>query len=58
VTARRSNETSLDRLRALRFEVFEAAHILRMSRARLYNRIHEGSICRKKTVRANLQQMR
>jgi hypothetical protein len=31
-------------LPALRFEVIEAAQILRMSRAQLYNRIHEGSI--------------
>jgi hypothetical protein len=31
-------------LPALRFEVYEAALILRMSRAQLYNRIHEGSI--------------
>jgi hypothetical protein len=31
-------------LPALRFEVFEAAHILRMSRAQLYNRIQEGCI--------------
>ena len=31
-------------LPALRFEVPEAAQILRMSRAQLYNRIHEGSI--------------
>lgn len=29
-------------LPALRFEVFEAAQILRMSRAQLYNRIHDG----------------
>jgi excisionase family DNA binding protein len=31
-------------LPTLRFEVPEAAQILRMSRAQLYNRIHEGSI--------------
>ena len=31
-------------LPSLRFEVPEAAQILRMSRAQLYNRIHEGSI--------------
>jgi Helix-turn-helix domain len=31
-------------LPALRFEVYEAARILRMSRAQLYNRIHEGCI--------------
>ncbi len=28
----------------LRFEVVEAARILRMSRAQLYNRVQEGSI--------------
>jgi hypothetical protein len=28
----------------LRFEIFEAARILRMSRAQLYNRIQQGSI--------------
>ena len=28
----------------LRFEVNEAAQILRMSRAQLYNRIHDGSL--------------
>ena len=28
----------------LRFEVREAAQILRMSRAQLYNRIHDGSL--------------
>jgi excisionase family DNA binding protein len=31
-------------LPALRFEVIEAAQILRMSRAQLYNRIQDGSI--------------
>jgi excisionase family DNA binding protein len=31
-------------LPALRFEVIEAAQILRMSRAQLYNRIHDGSL--------------
>ena len=31
-------------LPALRFEILEAAQILRMSRAQLYNRIHEGTI--------------
>jgi excisionase family DNA binding protein len=35
-------------LPALRFEMYEAARILRMSRAQLYNRIHEGSIKRQK----------
>ena len=33
-----------DSLPALRFEIPEAARILRMSRAQLYNRICEGSI--------------
>ena len=37
-------EVSQYPLPSLRFEVFEAAQILRMSRAQLYNRIHEGSI--------------
>jgi excisionase family DNA binding protein len=37
-------ESALSTLPSLRFEVFEAARILRMSRAQLYNRIHEGSI--------------
>jgi len=31
-------------LPALRFEVFEAARILRMSRAQVYHRINEGSL--------------
>jgi hypothetical protein len=31
-------------LPALRFEVCEAAQILRMSRAQLYNRIHDGTL--------------
>ena len=31
-------------LPSLRFEVTEAAQILRMSRAQLYNRINEGSL--------------
>lgn len=31
-------------LPALRFEVPEAARILRMSRAQLYNRIHDGAL--------------
>ena len=31
-------------LPSLRFEVPEAAQILRMSRAQLYNRIHDGSL--------------
>jgi hypothetical protein len=33
-----------DPLPALRFEISEAALILRMSRAQLYIRIHEGAI--------------
>jgi excisionase family DNA binding protein len=31
-------------LPALRFDIAEATQILRMSRAQLYNRIHEGSL--------------
>jgi len=31
-------------LPALRFEISEAAQILRMSRAQLYNRINDGAI--------------
>jgi excisionase family DNA binding protein len=37
-------ETALPALPSLRFEVSEAAQILRMSRAQLYNRIHDGSL--------------
>ena len=37
-------ESQVTALPSLRFEVSEAAHILRMSRAQLYNRIHEGSL--------------
>ena len=37
-------ESPLNALPPLRFEVIEAARILRMSRAQLYNRIQEGSI--------------
>ena len=32
----------------LRFEIAEAARILRMSRAQLYNRIQQGTICPQK----------
>lgn len=35
-------------LPSLRFEISEAARILRISRAQLYNRIHEGSLKRQK----------
>lgn len=31
-------------LPALRFDITEAAQILRMSRAQLYNRIHDGTL--------------
>lgn len=31
-------------LPSLRFEITEAAQILRMSRAQLYNRIHDGAL--------------
>ena len=37
-------ETIGPSLPSLRFEVPEAAQILRMSRAQLYNRIHDGSL--------------
>jgi len=37
-------ETVAAALPSLRFEVSEAAEILRMSRAQLYNRIHDGSL--------------
>jgi hypothetical protein len=41
----RSNEESQQGvLLELRFEVSEAARILRMSRAQLYNRIHDGAL--------------
>jgi hypothetical protein len=36
--------SAVSALPALRFEISEAAHILRMSRAQLYNRIGEGAI--------------
>ena len=39
-----STETVSRPLPALRFDVAEAAQILRMSRAQLYNRICEGTI--------------
>ncbi len=35
-------------LPALRFEIQEAAQILRISRAQLYNRIHDGTLKRQK----------
>jgi hypothetical protein len=41
-------ETAGPALPSLRFEVSEAAQILRMSRAQLYNRICEGTIRRQK----------
>jgi len=37
-------ETVVPAQPSLRFEVSEAAQILRMSRAQLYNRIHDGSL--------------
>jgi excisionase family DNA binding protein len=37
-------ETVVSALPFLRFEVSEAAQILRMSRAQIYNRINEGSL--------------
>lgn len=39
-----SEEVPQDLLPALRFEVSEAARILRMSRAQLYNRINDGAL--------------
>lgn len=44
MTMRIRSEQLRDPLPALRFSVFEAAQILRMSRAQLYNRICEGTI--------------
>ena len=44
MTARNWTEEPRDPLPALRFEVAEAAQILRMSRAQLYNRIQDGSL--------------
>jgi excisionase family DNA binding protein len=41
---RRSDLLARTPLPSLRFDIAEAAQILRMSRAQLYNRIHEGSI--------------
>ena len=43
-TRKCSLETASRPLPALRFDVAEAAQILRMSRAQLYNRICEGTI--------------
>ena len=39
-----SEEAPQGLLPALRFEVSEAARILRMSRAQLYNRINDGAL--------------
>lgn len=44
MSARKSFADTPDALLPLRFEVVEAAQILRMSRAQLYNRIQDGSI--------------
>jgi hypothetical protein len=43
-TAKIIADTATALLPALRFEILEAAQILRMSRAQLYNRIHDGAI--------------
>jgi hypothetical protein len=43
-TQKCSTETASRPLPALRFDIAEAAQILRMSRAQLYNRICEGTI--------------
>lgn len=40
----RDSEAAVPALPSLRFEVWEAARILRISRALLYHRIHEGSL--------------
>jgi excisionase family DNA binding protein len=43
--AKKSNtEAPKFELPSLRFEITEAAQILRMSRAQLYNRIHDGTL--------------
>jgi excisionase family DNA binding protein len=42
--AQYNRTASTDALPALRFEIVEAAHILRMSRAQLYNRISDGAL--------------
>jgi hypothetical protein len=44
ITRTKELETAETTLPALRFEVPEAAQILRMSRAQLYNRIHDGTL--------------
>src|SRR5271167_1173576 len=41
---RHLSRNAVGALPALRFEISEATHILRMSRAQLYNRIGEGAI--------------
>jgi hypothetical protein len=41
---RRRRQNAVSVLPALRFEISEACHILRMSRAHLYHRIGEGAI--------------
>jgi hypothetical protein len=43
-TTKCNREPLIDPLLALRFDIAEAAQILRMSRAQLYNRIFEGMI--------------
>jgi hypothetical protein len=43
-TRRRRPQSPTDFLPALRFNISEAARMLRMSRAQLYNRIGEGAI--------------
>jgi excisionase family DNA binding protein len=44
MSARKPPLETVTALPSLRFEVSEAAQILRMSRAQLYNRIHDGSL--------------
>ena len=60
-TRKCSTEAASPPLPALRFDIAEAAQILRMSRAQLYNRICEGTIrpqkdgARTYTTRAELE---
>jgi len=43
-TQRCNPESAIHPLPALRFDIVEAARILRMSRAQLYNRFNEGTL--------------
>jgi len=44
MTLTKQQGVKADSLPTLRFEIGEAARILRISRASLYNRIHEGAL--------------